>query len=57
MSETVEQAVASEGREIIRVEQVSKRFGGVNALSDVSLSIDRGEIHALVGENGAGKVR
>ncbi len=45
----------SENREIIRVEHLSKRFGGVNALSDVSLSIDRGEIHALVGENGAGK--
>jgi len=45
----------SDNREIIRVEQLSKRFGGVNALSDVSLSIERGEIHALVGENGAGK--
>ncbi len=54
MSETVEEAVG-DGREIIRVEHVSKRFGGVNALSDVSLSIERGEIHALVGENGAGK--
>src|SRR6478609_806749 len=45
----------SDNREIIRVEHLNKRFGGVNALSDVSLSIDRGEIHALVGENGAGK--
>ncbi|MEZ4504296.1 MAG: sugar ABC transporter ATP-binding protein [Thermomicrobiales bacterium] len=44
-----------DNREIIRVEGLNKRFGGVNALSDVSLSIDRGEIHALVGENGAGK--
>lgn len=32
-----------------------KRFGGVTALSDVSLSLFSGEIHALVGENGAGK--
>jgi simple sugar transport system ATP-binding protein/ribose transport system ATP-binding protein len=34
---------------------VSKRFGGVRALSDIALRIDRGRIHALVGENGAGK--
>jgi ABC-type sugar transport system ATPase subunit len=35
--------------------EVSKRFGGVRALSDIALRIDRGKIHALVGENGAGK--
>jgi ABC-type sugar transport system ATPase subunit len=34
---------------------VSKRYGGVHALSDVDLTIDRGSIHALAGENGAGK--
>jgi ABC-type sugar transport system ATPase subunit len=34
---------------------VSKRFGGVHALSGVTLKIDPGSIHALVGENGAGK--
>src|SRR6478735_3976037 len=41
--------------EMIRVEHISKRFGGVNALRDVSVAIAKGEIHALVGENGAGK--
>jgi ribose transport system ATP-binding protein len=35
--------------------EVSKRFGGVQALSDIALRIERGKIHALVGENGAGK--
>lgn len=34
---------------------VSKRFGGVPALSDVSLSIERAEIIGLIGPNGAGK--
>ena len=34
---------------------VSKRYGGVPALSDVSLMITPGTVHALVGENGAGK--
>ncbi len=41
--------------EIIRLEHISKHFGGVNALNDVSFSIAHAEIHAIVGENGAGK--
>lgn len=40
---------------MIRLDHITKRFGGVTALRDVSFSIARGEIHALVGENGAGK--
>src|ERR1700679_2616117 len=34
---------------------VSKQFGGVRALDDVDLVVERGSVHALVGENGAGK--
>jgi rhamnose transport system ATP-binding protein len=34
---------------------VSKHFGGVQALDSVSLGVRRGSVHALVGENGAGK--
>lgn len=37
------------------LEHITKRFGPVLAINDVSLTIDRGELHALVGENGAGK--
>ncbi len=34
---------------------ISKRFGGIHALSNVSFSAQGGEVHALMGENGAGK--
>jgi ribose transport system ATP-binding protein len=39
----------------LRVDDVSKRFGGVSVLSDVSLEIAAGEVHGLLGENGSGK--
>jgi rhamnose transport system ATP-binding protein len=39
----------------VETRDLSKRFGGVQALEEVSVSIARGSIHALVGENGAGK--
>lgn len=39
----------------VRLKDIGKRFGGVQALSKVSLSIDRNLIHGIVGENGAGK--
>src|SRR6266550_176210 len=39
----------------LRMERVSKRFGATIALDDVSISVEAGEILALVGENGAGK--
>lgn len=41
--------------EILVAEGVTKRFGGLVALDEVHLQIRRGEVHALVGENGAGK--
>lgn len=40
---------------ILEMKNITKQFPGVTALKNVSLSIKRGEIHAVVGENGAGK--
>lgn len=40
---------------IFEVRSIGKSFGGVHALADVSLSLDAGEVHAVIGENGAGK--
>jgi monosaccharide-transporting ATPase len=40
---------------VLRMEGITKIFSGVTALSNVSLALERGEVHALVGENGAGK--
>jgi ribose transport system ATP-binding protein len=47
----------SEDRETILLETVgiSKQYPGVQALDDVSLSVQKGEVRGLVGENGAGK--
>jgi ABC-type sugar transport system ATPase subunit len=40
---------------LVQIRDLSKSYGGVRALDQVSLEIARGEIHALCGENGAGK--
>jgi putative multiple sugar transport system ATP-binding protein len=40
---------------ILEMNQISKEFPGVKALSNVNFKVERGEIHCLVGENGAGK--
>ncbi|MDF2950766.1 MAG: lantibiotic transporter permease [Anaerocolumna sp.] len=39
----------------VQLKNITKHFGGVKALTDVTLQIKKGEIHALIGENGAGK--
>jgi ribose transport system ATP-binding protein len=44
-----------EGEIILSLQGVSKRYGAVQAVKDVSLECRAGEIHAVVGENGSGK--
>ena len=38
-----------------RMDGISKHYGGVRALENVGLTLERGRIHAVLGENGAGK--
>jgi ribose transport system ATP-binding protein len=45
----------NQGAPLLRIEGVSKRYGGVRALEAADLEIHAGRIHAILGENGAGK--
>lgn len=40
---------------ILKLEGIKKSFGGIHALKGISMSFELGEVHAIVGENGAGK--
>jgi simple sugar transport system ATP-binding protein len=46
---------AGPGPDVLRVERISKSYGAVTALTDVSLRLGRGEVLGLIGDNGAGK--
>lgn len=43
------------GAPAVRLEGITKRFPGVVANKDIALTVDKGTVHAIVGENGAGK--
>src|SRR5258708_4534474 len=51
---TGERAMSS-GAVRLEMQHITKNFGGVHALRDVSLTAHAGEVHAICGENGAGK--
>jgi len=56
MNRPTNSSSADEGSALLlQAEHVSKRFPGVQALSNIDLTLNRGEVHALVGQNGAGK--
>lgn len=52
---TDEARTAGTGDYLLRLEHVSKRFGGVQALDDITFNIHPGEVLCLAGENGCGK--
>src|SRR5262249_1195276 len=41
--------------DLLRVENLSKRFGGIVATDNIAMAIPEGELHAVIGPNGAGK--
>ena len=50
-----DQTIPPDGAQLVAMHHVTKTFGGVAAVADVSLEIRRGEVLGLLGENGAGK--
>jgi len=45
----------SQTTEVLTINDLTKSYGGVHALTGVSLGVKAGEVHAIIGENGAGK--
>ncbi|MBQ9837371.1 MAG: ATP-binding cassette domain-containing protein [Oscillospiraceae bacterium] len=54
-NEEIVKMVTADQQSVLQLRNISKSFPGVKALSDVSMDIERGKVHAIMGENGAGK--
>ena len=55
MSDVTTTATSNGGAQLLAVEHISKAFGSVQAISDVSLNVGSSEVMCLLGDNGAGK--
>ena len=51
----VDKQKSQENKTLLVLENVTKRFGGLNAIQDISLTVKKGSVHSLIGPNGAGK--
>ena len=54
-AEAIQSAEVETGAVLLRLQGVSKHFGGLRAVDDVSLEVRQGDRHAIIGPNGAGK--
>ena len=54
-SEAIQAEAVHSGKRLLRLENLSKRFGGLRAVDNVSLEVRQGDRHAIIGPNGAGK--
>ena len=55
MSMDVQPRTPADDTDVLRVEHLAKRFGGLTALHDVNMHLNKGEVLGLIGDNGAGK--
>jgi ABC-type branched-subunit amino acid transport system ATPase component/ABC-type branched-subunit amino acid transport system permease subunit len=54
-SEAIQSGEEQLGQTLLRIEHLSRNFGGLRAVDDVSLEVKQGDRHAIIGPNGAGK--
>jgi ABC-type branched-subunit amino acid transport system ATPase component/ABC-type branched-subunit amino acid transport system permease subunit len=54
-SEAIQAAEVHSGQTLLKIEHLSRSFGGLRAVQDVSLEVKQGDRHAIIGPNGAGK--